>query len=208
MYSKTHKFFEFNRQRREQGRVPVPCVWPACTGTVLVREHAPTNGRNYVSYRVQSGHLAGLVRYPICDAHRACIYAAFGEKAKMNGIKAILTGQDAETSNRIGSPMARLVVYEKTNGRCAGCDEALSFKGRWHADHSVPLFKGGVSAFSNLQALCHACHNKKSSEEKREANTLRYGAQRNWASRYQLKATIQRLRTKLSRYESEEEGAA
>ena len=214
MYSKTNRFFEFNKKRREQGRVPIPCVWPECTGHAMAREIPPSKNRNYTSYRVEAGHLAGIVRYPICELHREIIYAAFGERAKLNGIKAIINGQNEEESSRVGGPLARLVIFNKTKGCCAHCNTAMKFTERWHADHRVPLFKGGLTKFSNMQPLCVSCHREKSREEKREANLLRYGDQRSWASRHQLAQTVCALRSEVARLKSilahyicEEEGA-
>ena len=213
MYSKTNRFFEFNKQRREQGRVPVPCVWPGCTDHVMARELPPNKRAIFTRYRVETGHFAGLVRYPICEAHRARIYEVFGHRAKLNGIKAIINGQTEAESKRVGGRLSRLVVFDKTNGHCADCKRILAFTERWHADHIVPLYKGGPTKFDNLQALCSSCHNEKSRIEKIDANKDRYGDQKSWATRHQLKATINelrkdnaRLKSILARYVSEEEG--
>lgn len=44
-------------------------------------------------------------------------------------------------------------------------------------DHRHPVFKGGVTSLSNLQILCRACHDIKSSAEKAEASRLRHAGQ-------------------------------
>ena len=181
----------------------------------MAREHAPNKIRPYVTYRIESGHFAGLVRYPICEEHRSRIYSVLGDGVKLNGIKAIVNGQDILATKRVSSPLTRLVVFDKTGGDCADCETPLEFKGRWHVDHIHPIFKGGVTTFSNMQALCTACHDKKTSGEKSEFNKKRYGIeQRSWQNRHQLLQLIEkqnreiaRLKTIIAGYASEEEMA-
>lgn len=215
MYSKTHKFFEFNKRRREQGRIAVSCIWPGCCEHVLAREHAPNKVRPYTTYRIQSGRFAGLVRYPICESHRERIYDVLGGDVKLNGIKAIVNGQDILATKRVSAPLTRLVIFDKTNGNCAHCSDKLQFGGKWHVDHIHPIFKGGVTTFSNMQALCTACHDKKTSVEKTEFNKKRYSIDhRSWQNRHQLLQVIEkqnieiaRLKTIIAGYASEEEMA-
>lgn len=181
----------------------------------MAREHAPNKIRPYATYRVESGHFAGIVRYPICEEHRARIYSVLGRNVKLNGIKAIVNGQDILASKRVRAPLTRLVVYDKTNGACADCSASLEFNGRWHVDHIHPIFKGGLTTFSNMQALCTVCHDKKTSCEKSEFNKKRYSIeQRSWQNRHQLLQLIEkqnheiaRLKTIIAGYASEEEMA-
>lgn len=213
MYSKTHRFYEWNKKRMEQGRIPVSCVWPGCSGHVMAREHAPNKIRPYITYRVESGHFAGLVRYPICEDHRSRIHSVLGDNVRLNGIKAIVNGQDILASKRVCAPLTRLVIYDKTNGACADCSIPLEFKSRWHVDHIHPIFKGGLTTFSNMQALCTSCHDKKTSSEKSEFNKKRYSIeQRSWQNRHQLLQLIEkqnqeivRLKTIIAGYVCNEE---
>lgn len=181
----------------------------------MAREHAPNKIRPYPRYRVEAGHFAGLVRYPICETHRERIYSVLGGTVKLNGIKAIINGQDILASKRVSAPLTRLVIYDKTDGACACCSTHLEFKSRWHVDHITPIFRGGLTTFSNMQALCTVCHDKKTSSEKSEFNKKRYSIeQRSWQNRYQLLQLIEkqnleimRLKTIIAGHVSEEEMA-
>jgi 5-methylcytosine-specific restriction endonuclease McrA len=63
------------------------------------------------------------------------------------------------------------VVAAGQRWRCAGCDELLPAS--YEVDHTVPLFSGGSSAFSNLRALCNACHGAKTVVENAERDVGR-----------------------------------
>lgn len=52
-------------------------------------------------------------------------------------------------------------LLAKQKGRCAIC--GLVLNGRYHADHIVPLARGGNNYISNIQILCPTCNTKKSS---------------------------------------------
>ena len=53
----------------------------------------------------------------------------------------------------------RYVLAEKTKWHCAICGTSL--KDGWHADHVVPVSKGGVTDIHNGQALCPNCNLRK-----------------------------------------------
>lgn len=56
-------------------------------------------------------------------------------------------------------PRVRLRVYDKFNGRCAGC--GFSLRGKpWICDHVIALINGGENRENNLQPLGDACCNK------------------------------------------------
>lgn len=67
---------------------------------------------------------------------------------------------------------ARRVVFARDGGRCAGCGVETPaplrkpWRGPWHLDHRVPLFRGGMGDLPNLQTLCHACHKAKTIAER------------------------------------------
>jgi 5-methylcytosine-specific restriction endonuclease McrA len=53
------------------------------------------------------------------------------------------------------------VVYRRANGVCGICRVPLIDGEKWHVDHIIPLARGGVHAYSNVQ-LAHAlCNIKK-----------------------------------------------
>lgn len=50
-------------------------------------------------------------------------------------------------------------IYRAQNGRCAYCKTKLGEK--YHADHIVPLSKGGGNDARNIQLLCQPCNQRK-----------------------------------------------
>lgn len=60
-------------------------------------------------------------------------------------------------------------------GRCAACGAS----GPLEADHYRPRWAGGTEAASNLQALCHPCHDVKTRTETRVRTFLRRARRRN-----------------------------
>tara|TARA_B100000497_G_C7481972_1_gene295810 strand:- start:165 stop:569 length:405 start_codon:yes stop_codon:yes gene_type:complete len=63
----------------------------------------------------------------------------------------------------------RRKIAERQNWQCA-CD-TCNLDGNLEAydlDHVVPLWKGGEDTEDNLQALCPACHRKKTDMERQE----------------------------------------
>ena len=49
-------------------------------------------------------------------------------------------------------------VFEAQGKKCANCLKPLT---KYHADHIVPLAKGGLHDILNIQALCAPCNHKK-----------------------------------------------
>lgn len=62
-------------------------------------------------------------------------------------------------SQRLFSYRQRNYIYNKCDGRCAAC--GIELGDDWEADHIVPHSSGGLTQISNGQALCIACHKKK-----------------------------------------------
>jgi 5-methylcytosine-specific restriction protein A len=48
---------------------------------------------------------------------------------------------------------------------CVECERAGRVAAAMHLDHVVPLWQGGADDESNLQGLCVACHEAKTSRE-------------------------------------------
>lgn len=48
-----------------------------------------------------------------------------------------------------------LAVFERDNGVCGICHRRVDPKSKWHVDHVIPLSKGGMHSYANVQ-LAHA----------------------------------------------------
>jgi 5-methylcytosine-specific restriction endonuclease McrA len=53
-----------------------------------------------------------------------------------------------------------VVVYERDGGVCGVCAVPVKRNEKWHIDHVIPISRGGVHAYSNVQ-LAHAICNLK-----------------------------------------------
>lgn len=68
-------------------------------------------------------------------------------------------------------------VFERTNGRCHICRQALAWsnygrvgrRGAWEVDHSTPRAKGGTDRLSNLLPACPSCNRSKQDGSTRSA---------------------------------------
>jgi 5-methylcytosine-specific restriction endonuclease McrA len=54
-------------------------------------------------------------------------------------------------------------LYALSQGQCTVCKRELC--GRYHADHILPLTKGGSDDISNIQILCPSCNGKKRNQD-------------------------------------------
>ena len=59
---------------------------------------------------------------------------------------------------RAMTPKRRAEVFEKCQGRCAGCGHKIKPGEPWEADHEISLFSGGKDDLSNLVVRCVPCH--------------------------------------------------
>ena len=55
------------------------------------------------------------------------------------------------------SQTERMVIYNKTKGRCAICGKFVPFD-EFTIDHIIPLAKGGSNELGNLQCACKTCN--------------------------------------------------
>lgn len=51
----------------------------------------------------------------------------------------------------------RLRLIERLGGKCAACGT----KENLHLDHIIPVCKGGMDYYDNMQVLCKSCNSKK-----------------------------------------------
>lgn len=54
-------------------------------------------------------------------------------------------------------------LHDRQRGKCANC--ATSLKPGYHADHIVPLARGGTNWISNIQLLCPPCNQRKHAKD-------------------------------------------
>lgn len=69
------------------------------------------------------------------------------------------------------TPSQRLLVYEKTKGKCAYCGIDINYK-EMQIDHVTPLHRGGTDTQDNRFPACRSCNHYKSTltlEEFKEA---------------------------------------
>lgn len=56
----------------------------------------------------------------------------------------------------------RKVIKLRRSPICENCGQSIAAE----IDHITPLHKGGLEAWTNLQALCHDCHQRKTRTER------------------------------------------
>lgn len=54
------------------------------------------------------------------------------------------------------------VVYDRDNGICGICKRRVDRNGKWEIDHVIPISKGGVHAYANVQLAHQSCNRTKS----------------------------------------------
>lgn len=68
-------------------------------------------------------------------------------------------------SRRLFTPAQRRALFWAANGKCEECGIELDPK-EWHADHSIPHSRGGLTDVINGRALCPTCNLKKGGKMK------------------------------------------
>lgn len=68
-------------------------------------------------------------------------------RAKLNAAEGSHTRQEIEA------------LYQRQEGKCVYCSKPL--KTKYHADHIVPLSRGGSNWITNIQLTCGPCNNRK-----------------------------------------------
>jgi hypothetical protein len=56
----------------------------------------------------------------------------------------------------------RAEIFERSQGKCHYCGEALTLDGKWHVEHQFPRALGGGNDALNLVAACVRCNLAKS----------------------------------------------
>jgi 5-methylcytosine-specific restriction endonuclease McrA len=81
------------------------------------------------------------------------------EKAQEN-----YTRRRARLAGAVHETWTRGEVWERGSGVCHICSAPLDF-GNWHADHVIPLSRGGRDALDNLLPACPLCNWSKGNKE-------------------------------------------
>lgn len=72
----------------------------------------------------------------------------------------------APATNDEGAPRhvsrRRREIFERSQGRCHYCGDALTLEGKWHVEHQFPRALGGGDDALNLVAACVRCNLEKS----------------------------------------------
>lgn len=99
------------------------------------------------------------------DRDKANIWKSKATK-KLKGFKIVdlnnLDEQDEQKESgkikrRFFTSGERLLVYNKSKGRCAICGNFVPFD-NFTVDHIIPLAKGGTNEIANLQCACDMCN--------------------------------------------------
>jgi len=67
------------------------------------------------------------------------------------------TTEPARYPRRPVPPKLRLAVFQRDGHRCVSCG-ATAGERALHADHKIPVAKGGETTLENLQTLCEDCN--------------------------------------------------
>ena len=69
-------------------------------------------------------------------------------------------------SSKLHGKIDRLAVFKRAKWRCESCNVEVvlckvNSENKATIDHVIPLSKGGVHSYSNIQCLCRLCNQKK-----------------------------------------------
>ena len=115
-------------------------VWRAANLDVVRQADARWAREN--PERVKRNHRNWVLKNPEKVATEA-------RKSRARRLKAEGTHTAAEIS----------ALLEKQGGKCVYCRKSI--KSKYHADHIVPLARGGSNWISNIQLTCPACNHRK-----------------------------------------------
>jgi 5-methylcytosine-specific restriction endonuclease McrA len=109
-------------------------------------------------------------RYRIKHRVERAAYRIIYESLPENIVKRAVYNQARRSRKRnaVGSytPEELINLYKQQKGKCANCKIKISdrkySRNRYHADHVVPLSKGGTNYIQNIQLLCRECNLSKS----------------------------------------------
>ena len=74
--------------------------------------------------------------------------------------------RDPGTKARYGPAWAKIRrSFLNRNPLCEECMRTGKMTPATEVHHMIPLVQGGTHAYSNLQALCHSCHSRKTVAE-------------------------------------------
>lgn len=71
--------------------------------------------------------------------------------------------EEGKISNRLKKD-----IFDKNHYRCVRCGSRRHLE----IDHIIPVSKGGVTSYSNLQTLCHRCHQRRLERLAQQGNNL------------------------------------
>lgn len=186
------------------GLSSVRCSWPDCSEMVPCRLMRGT-GRNGVDeFKVDLVRHGEYTRFPFCPQHTETIgkYLGAGSRATKGRARLLSDPEHEYEARSLSSRFTRMILFERANCKCQSCGVLLDWKGSlgaWQVDHVIPMFKGGKTKLSNLQVLCSACHDAKTSPEKSEATRERHALTKigRWLTHHHKDALIARLRARL-----------
>jgi len=82
------------------------------------------------------------------------------KRAQLQRLKELVGRMEVEKTPRKGfTPKQRQAVWDKQDGLCAGCGNALGLS--FDIDHRVEIALGGKHEPDNFQGMCKACHSEK-----------------------------------------------
>lgn len=70
---------------------------------------------------------------------------------------------------------ARRLRLWTASPHCNNCGTLTDYPHGFHADHIIPLFKGGKDEDSNMQVLCIPCHEGKTNADLERTEKVRVG---------------------------------
>ncbi len=93
---------------------------------------------------------AGVERWVVANPDR---YRQLQRKSDMT--------RKARKSAAFIEPIDPSVVFDRSNGVCGICDGAVERNEPWEVDHIMPLSKGGVHSYANVQLAHRKCNRSK-----------------------------------------------